>query len=150
MDWGDVFSGDTLTGALGGGLTGLVASGGNPFGAAAGAIGGGALGAMRHSANDSKTGAMDAAMKQLRDLQQRQYAQRMKDLDRALAFYQPVSNYMAQSAANPWGNAPAAGPARRDQMPAPMMAPPPSIGPGGPSPAGGGFGQPPGIKLGRY
>jgi hypothetical protein len=129
----DLFSTDTLGGALSGGAMGFMMGG--PAGAAAGALGGGALGAYGHSKRDDAANMqkanIDAAMQRMRLLQQQNYAQRMKDLDRALSMYQPVQNYLGQMATNPYG--------------APGSAGPPPGAPGNPANSLGALKMPPGM-----
>lgn len=92
--------GEGLVGAGGGALSGFLMSGGNPYAAAGGAALGGVGGYMnassRSSAADSQRRSIDQAMARLQDLSKQNYADRMKDLDATLAFYNPAQQQYAK------------------------------------------------------
>jgi hypothetical protein len=91
---GDVggFFEDVGPGALSGAATGFVATGGNPYGALAGAGVGGTAGYFQAKANKKKQKGMAEARKEMQELQRKQYAQRMADLERAMGYFKPAND----------------------------------------------------------
>lgn len=86
----------TLSGAGSGALTGaaigsIIPGVGTGIGAGIGAIGGGLLGFFGGGAEKKRQQANEDARRQLQEYARQQYAQRMQDLDKALAYFQPVN-----------------------------------------------------------
>lgn len=92
----DIFSGQALKGGLSGGLTGLIASGGNPIGGLAGAGVGLIGGAIANSKrNEGVQQTQEQLMSMIGDVNEQKrlsYAQRIADLKQAQSFYGPAMN----------------------------------------------------------
>lgn len=67
-----------------------------PKGAAIGGAVGGIAGFFRGGGQNKRKAAMGEARKRLQELQRTQYAQRMQDLDRAMAYFQPVDDEISR------------------------------------------------------
>lgn len=87
----DDYFAPALTGAGTGAATGF-ALGGGPVGAGIGAAVGLAGGLFQGSANAKRKKALAKARKEMQELQRKQYAQRMADLERVMGFFKPVNN----------------------------------------------------------
>lgn len=102
------------SGAATGALIGSAVPGiGTAIGAGAGALLGGALGFFGSKGSDDAANAqrqaLDQAMAQLQQFSQQQYAQRAKDLQQTMSFYQPAQNYLKSIYGGPKSAAPPAG-----------------------------------------
>lgn len=121
--WGDIFSGDTLAGAGSGLVTGLAASGGNPYGALAGGVIGAGLGAYSHDAKEAATAKqannLDQIIANMKAMTGQAYNQHIQDTQKALQYFGPAENYWsklygsgsgpAQTGQADWGNTGLAG-----------------------------------------
>lgn len=149
----------TISGAGSGALTGAAIGSvipviGTGIGALAGGLIGGLGGLFGGGAEKKQQDNLAAARARLQEAARQSYAQRMQDLDRGMAYFQPVNadlqRLYGQGAAIPQQNYAAMAPGTgllNPKMPLPppaqqQMAPPPPAGPQGPSP----FGQPGGYK----
>lgn len=91
MMYGSEIFGGAGTGAATGATIGSLFPGiGTGLGAGAGALIGGAAGFFRGRGNQKKKQAVGQARMQLEQLGRDQRAQRMADLDKAMAFFQPA------------------------------------------------------------
>jgi hypothetical protein len=77
------------TGAAAGSLFGPVGTG---VGAVGGALIGGIGGIFSGNAKKKKEKGLAEARRQMQELQRRQYAQRMSDLENAMGYFKPVNN----------------------------------------------------------
>lgn len=114
--WGDLFSGEALSGAGAGALAGFEAGG--PWGALAGGVGGGALGAYAHDKKASATSAqvdnLNQIIANLQAMSNTAYDQHIADTKKALSYFAPAetaySRYFGGSGApakvgqGVWGN----------------------------------------------
>jgi hypothetical protein len=96
----DFFDDERTSGTLGGAASGAAIGSAIPgVGTGIGALVGGGLGFLSgsssHKAHQQQQKALDEAMKRLQAFSMQSYANRMADLDKTLAFYQPANNYMA-------------------------------------------------------
>jgi hypothetical protein len=88
----DIFSANTLQGAMSGGLAGLAT--GNPYAAAVGAVGGAGLGSYAgyksKQATSAANSSLDNAMASINAFKNKAYQQRISDLKQAQSFYGPA------------------------------------------------------------
>lgn len=93
---GDVGVGAGIGALAGGALGSFLGPGGTALGAKGGAVVGGYIGNKQHNANEDQKSRIGKAKAQLLGLSNDTYARRMADLDKAMAYFQPVGSMLQQ------------------------------------------------------